>query len=544
MDQGRDNRVGNIMSLEELSPAEFDQLARDYLRRHTLSRRSVLFGGAAASAAALLGLPAFAQAPKKGGTFRVGRSEEPDTLDPHKTTLSISSMTMQLVHEPLARRDVNGGVVPALAERWEFSNGNKTVTFYLKPGATFHDGTPADAEAVAYTVARHMSPTTASPSAFFLGPVERAEVINPTTVAYHYKEPFVPIWVGLTLGYTAPLSRKAVEALGDRFGRQPIGAGPFRFVSWSPDRGIRFERYKDYKVGPVPNIDAVEFLHYPEDATRLAALETGEINAIYSGQSVPLDAVRRLKGRDDITLIQRPAQMMRALAFNQKLAPTNNPDVRKALCHAVDPQRVVAFALDNNAKAATSPLPSTIKGFSEKAASKGYPFAPDKARAMLAAAGHGNGLQLKMIVNDTPPIRRTAEIIQAQLRDVGVTVTVESMPIGQWSVISKKGEHHLAISTYSYPDADIVFPVFHSTGALNRTFQDSSALDPLIEKQRVTFDETERMRILETIQDKIIAEAYWKPIFEPLNFALVDQKVKGAEMNLEGDILSPSLYLA
>ena len=283
-----------------------------------------------------------------------------------------------------------------------------------------------------------MSPATASPSAFFLGPIERTEVINPTTVAYHYKEPFVPIWVGLTLGYTAPLSRKAVEALGDRFGRQPIGAGPFRFVSWSPDRGIRFERYKDYKVGPMPNIDAVEFLHYPEDATRLAALETGEINAIYSGQSVPLDAVRRLKGRDDITLIQRPAQMMRALAFNQKLAPTNNPDVRKALCHAVDPQRVVAFALDNNAKAATAPLPSTIKGFSEKAASKGYPFAPDKARAMLAAAGHGNGLQLKMIVNDTPPIRRTAEIIQAQLRDVGVTVTVESMPIGQWSVSPRR----------------------------------------------------------------------------------------------------------
>lgn len=534
---------GNAMSLEELSPVEFDQLARDHLRRHALSRRSVLFGGAAASTTALLGLPAFAQAPKRGGTFRVGRSEEPDTLDPHKTTLAISSMTMQLVHEPLARRDTNGMVVPALAERWEFSNGNKTVTFFLKPGATFHDGTPADAEAVAYTVARHMSPATASPSAFFLGPIERAEVINPTTVAYHYKEPFVAIWVGLTLGYTAPLSRKAVEALGDQFGRQPIGAGPFRFVSWSPDRGIRFERYNDYKVGPQPNIDAVEFLHYPEDATRLAALETGEINAIYSGQSVPLDAIRRLKGRDDIALIQRPAQMMRALAFNQKLAPTNNPDVRKALCHAIDPQRVVAFALDNNAKVATSPLPSTINGFSEKAGAKGYPFNPDKARAMLAAAGHGSGLQLKMIVNDTPPIRRTAEIIQAQLRDVGVTVTVESMPIGQWAVISKKGEHHLAISTYSYTDADIVFPVFHSTGALNRTFQDSTALDPLIEKQRVTFDEAERMKILEEIQDKIMADAYWKPIFEPLNFALVDQKVKGAEMNLEGDILSPSLSM-
>jgi peptide/nickel transport system substrate-binding protein len=531
------------MQLSDLSPAEFDKLTQDHLRQQMISRRGVLLGGAAASAAAMLGTPAFAQA-KKGGTFRVGRSEEPDTLDPHKTTLSISSMTMQSIYEPLARRDVNGNVVPALAERWEFSNGNKTVTFFLKPGGTFHDGTPVDAEAVAWTVARHTSPATASPSAFFLGPIERAEVVNPTTVAYHYKEPFVAIWVGLTLGYCAPISKKAVETLGDRFGRQPVGAGPFRFVSWSPDRGIRLERYKDYKYGPTPNIDAVEFLHYPEDATRLAALETGEINAIYSGQSVPLDAIRRVRGRDNVVLIQRPAQMMRALAFNQKLAPTNNPDVRKALCHAVDPQRVVAFALDNNAKVATAPLPSTIKGFSEAAGSKGYPFDPAKARAMLAAAGVGSGLTLKMIVNDTPPIRRTAEIIQAQLKDVGVTVTVESMPIGQWSVISKKGEHHLAISTYSYPDPDIVFPVFHSTGALNRTFQDSKELDTLIEQQRISFNETERQRLLDRIQETIIADAYWKPLFEPLNFALVDKSVQGAAMNTEGDILSPSISLS
>jgi peptide/nickel transport system substrate-binding protein len=293
------------MQLSDLSPAEFDKLTQDHLRQQMISRRGVLLGGAAASAAAMLGTPAFAQA-KKGGTFRVGRSEEPDTLDPHKTTLSISSMTMQSIYEPLARRDVNGNVVPALAERWEFSNGNKTVTFFLKPGGTFHDGTPVDAEAVAWTVARHTSPATASPSAFFLGPIERAEVVNPTTVAYHYKEPFVAIWVGLTLGYCAPISKKAVETLGDRFGRQPVGAGPFRFVSWSPDRGIRLERYKDYKYGPTPNIDAVEFLHYPEDATRLAALETGEINAIYSGQSVPLDAIRRVRGRDNVVLIQRP----------------------------------------------------------------------------------------------------------------------------------------------------------------------------------------------------------------------------------------------
>ncbi|RZS79505.1 peptide/nickel transport system substrate-binding protein [Phyllobacterium myrsinacearum] len=526
------------MSLRKMSPQEFDLLTRDYLRRSVLSRRTFLTGAAALGMTAGLGLPGSnAGAAQTGGTLRVGRAEEPDTLDPHKTTLSVSSTTMDLIYEPLARRGFEGEVIPAFAESWQFSNENRTLTFKLKPGVKFHDGSPCDAEAVAWTVARHLDPRTASSSVFVLGPLERAEVIDPLQVAYHFTEPFIPVWEGLTIGYAAPISRKAVEADGDQYGRRPVGAGPFRLVSWSTDRGMRLERNDDYAPIAAPaRIDAVEFFHYPEDATRMAAFETGEINAIYTGNSVPLDGIRRLRNNPDATLIERPAQLMRALVFNQKRPPFNNPVVRRAFCHAIDQKRLIAFALDGLAVAATSPIASSIVGYSPKTAELGYAYDPAKGKALLAEAGIAPGLKVKLVTSDNPIIRRTAEVVQAQLRDIGVDVAIETMPIAQWSAVTSKGEQDMVISTYAYGEADVVYPFLHSKGSLNRAFHENADLDAMIARQRVTADTAARQDILDKIQAFVVTEAYWKPLFEPLNFAVVSKDVVDARMNTAGEL--------
>ncbi|WP_417584651.1 ABC transporter substrate-binding protein [Pelagibacterium sp.] len=525
------------MSLTKLSPKEFDALARDYAKRFSISRRGFLAGSAAMGAAAGIGLPGIALAQEATGILRVGRAQEPDTLDPHRTTLSVSSTTMDLIYEPLARRDYDGNVVPGLAESWEFSNENRTLTFKLKPGAVFHDGTPCDAEAVAWTVARHLDPEAASPSAFFLGPLERAEAIDAQTVAYHFTEPFVPVWVGLTLGYSAPISPTAVEALGDDFGRQPVGSGPFKFVSWSTDRGIRLDGFAGYEaIATPPRIEALEFIHYPEDSTRIAAFETGEINAIYTSGAVPLDAVRRLRQNPDATVIERPAQMMRALVFNQQRTPFDNADVRKAFAHAIDIERLIAFALDGNAVPAYSPISSAISGYSPATAEQGYGYDPEAARQLLADAGHGDGLSVTLVANDTPIIRRTAEIIQAQLAEIGVEILIETLPIAQWSAQTALGEQDMVISTYSYSDADIVYPVLHTTGALERTFHENGELDAMIEEQRITVDPDARQEILDAIQELVVSQAYWKPLFEPLNFAIVANNVIDAQMNTAGEL--------
>ena len=531
------------MSLSDLSPHAFDRLAREYLKKNAISRRGVMVGAAAMAGAMSLGRPGFASEATSGGTLRVGRAEEPDTLDPHKTTLSVSSMTMDQIYEPLTRRDFDNNVVPGLAESWEFSNGNRTLTFRLKPGAMFQDGTPLDAEAVAWTVARHLDPATESTSLFFIGPLDHAEAIDPVTVAYHYTEPFVPVWVGLTLGYTAPISRAAVEERGDRFGREPVGGGPFRLVSWSPDRGMRLERFEEYTVNPQPHVDAIEFIHYPEDSTRLAALETGEINAVYFGASVPLDAVSRLRRNDELDLQERPAQMMRTLIFNQSMPPFDNLEVRQAFSHAIDQERLIAFALDGHAVPAHSPIASSIPGFDPATVDMGYGYDPERARELLARNGLAEDFECTLICNDTPVIRRSAEVVQAQLREVGVSVSIESLPIAQWSALSSQGGHHISLSTYTYPDADIVFPAIHTSGALNRMFVTYPELDEMIERQRVTADPDERQQILNSIQEFVLSGAHWKPLFEPLNFAVFANEVQNARLKSGGDVLLSELWI-
>jgi len=528
------------MSLEDLSSRKFLALTEQYLRRHVLSRRAALAGLAAA---ALAPGSATAQTPRRGGTLHVGRVEEPDTLDPHKTSLSIANATMSMIYEPPARRDDDGKVVPAFAQGWEFRDGNKTVVFHLRPGITFHDGSPCDAEACVFTVKRMLDKATAAPAAFLLGPIDTAEAIDAQTVAYKYKQPFVPLWVGLTLGYCGILPPGAVQKAGAAFGRAPVGAGPFKFVSWSPDGGIRLARNETYKCGPVPWLDGVQLTQYPEDATRVAALQSGEINAMFSGQSVPLDRVRSLRASTGIQLQQRVSQSTRALCFNESLKPTDDLRVRQAICHAVDPKRIIALALDGNASVAYGPMPSAIPGYDKKVEELAWRYDPARAKELLAAAGVAANTELKLICNDSPSIGRSAEIVQAQLREVGLAVSIQSMPIGQVVVLTKKAEHHIYLYTYAYPDPDVLYPVFNSKGSLYRDFAVDPDIDAWTEQSRVEFDDVKRQALYDRIQERLVEQAHWAPLFEPLNFAAFDSTVQGATLRSDGDVDVAKIWL-
>lgn len=529
------------MSLEDLSPRRFMALTEAYARRYTLTRRSALAGLAAAAAAPRMAL---AQTPKRGGALRVGRDQEPDTLDPHKTSLAVANATMSMIYEPLARRDADGKVAPALAEGWEFRDNNRTIVFHLRKGVTFHDGAPCDAAACAFTVNRMLDKATACPTVFLLGPLDSVEVIDPLTVAYKFKQPFVPMWVGLTLAYCGILPPGAVQKLGVGFGRSPVGAGPFKFTSWSPDGGIKFARNDAYTCGPVAWLDSVQLTQYPEDATRVAALQSGEINAIFNGQSVPLDRVRSLKSDSEMHLEQRVSQSTRALCFNQSLKPMDDLRVRQAICHGVDPTRVIALALDGNASVAYGGLASAIPGYDKRVEQLAYKYDPAKTEELLAAAGIKPGTELKLICNDTPSVRRSAEIVQAQLKDVGLDISIQSMPIGQVVVQSKKKEHHIYFYTYAYPDADALYVIFNSKSALYRDYADDPDIDAWTDQSRVEFDDAKRQALYDKVQERLVEQAHWAPLFEPLNFAAFDQSVQGGALRSDGDVDVTKIWLS
>ena len=185
---------------------------------------------------------------------------------------------------------------------------------------------------------RHLADTTASPTSWMLGPIAGTEVIDDMTIAYHYTAPFVPLWVGLGYSYCAPISKAGVEAHGDAFGRNPIGTGPFKFVRWDPDQGIELVRNDEhnwatpwYSNEGKAYLERVEYVVIPEDATRIAALLSGDVDCISGTDAVPVDKLRQIEATEGYKTYSRPAVGVFFAMMNQKMAPMDDPRVRQAI---------------------------------------------------------------------------------------------------------------------------------------------------------------------------------------------------------------------
>jgi peptide/nickel transport system substrate-binding protein len=516
----------------------FEQQTYEYARTWArLTRRGVLKGAVAAS---LLVSP-FARAQKPGGTLRIARGQESDTLDPQKTALLVAHEIAWQIYDSLIYLDESGTVYPGLALSWAFSNENKTVTFKLRPGINFHDGAPFNAEAVRFTVERHLSPATASPTSWILGPIDHVEVIDDMTIAYHYKTPFVALWVGLSYSYCAPISPTGVKTYGDKFGRNPVGTGPFKFVKWEPDRGITLARNDAhtwatpmYTNKGAPFLEGATYVVIPEDATRLAALESGEVDVISGTDSVPVDKIGALKRNPDLAVYTRPAVGVYYSYINTKIEPLDDVRVRKAINYAVDREKIIALVLDGNGKPAHSPVGSAF-GYYDPATEKiGYAHDPDKARALLKEAGQDGGFTVDYFVIDNPVYRRVAEVVQQDLAAVNIRVRIQAYPVGELFSLGPKGKAGLLFFYYTYSDPDLLFALLRSGQAISWSFQNDPELDTLLDQQRVEFENDKRRALLSKIQQRVTDEALWLFLYEGIYVAAMRKEVKGLTLDTVG----------
>ena len=525
--------------------SSFEQKTYEYARQWTQSRRDFLKTGAAVFSSALAGgaglltlaQPAFGATP--GGHIRIARGQETDTLDPQKTTLLVAHEIMWQIYDSLIYLDEKGNVYPGAAVGWEFSDDNKTVAFKLRPGVNFHDGTPLNAEAVKWSFDRHMNPETASPTAWMYGPIDDVEVIDDMTVAYHYKEPFAPLWVGLSYSYCAPVSRAAVEKYGDLFGRNPVGTGPFKFESWQPDQGIKLIRNDQhdwatpwYNNDGKAYLESAEYIVIPEDATRIAALTTGEVDAISGTESVPSDKIKRLSATPGLKVFSRPAVGVYELILNTKRPPLDDVRVRRAINHAIDKEKLVVLTLDGQGKPAHSPVASSYAQYDPRAEARDYQYDVDKAKALLKEAGVAEGLTLKYLNIDS--YTKQAEVIQQDLAAVGINIEISNYPVAEWFAIGGKGEYDLSFFYYTYSDPDLIYPFFITGGGLNWSFHSNQELDDLNNKQRIAFDPEERKQIIYRMQEIIHDEAYWVNLWEGTYLAVMNERVMGLELDVVG----------
>jgi peptide/nickel transport system substrate-binding protein len=386
-------------------------------------------------AAMAVGAWVFAQ---PGSQIVIGLQAEPVTLDVAQLSDYNSSRTAMPMFEGLVRfADGSTDVEPGLAERWEVSDDGLTYTFFLRPGVSFHDGTPVNAEAVEFSFERQLDPahpyhdTGTFPYAeFTLGNIASIEVVDELTVRLTLRENFAPFLSNLAMHAAALVSPTAVMASGADFSENPVGAGPYRFVSWRRGVEVVLERNPDYwRV--TPQVERLIYRPIIEDQARLAALEAGEVDLAVN---LPPDDLPRLRSDARFTFSEQAGMHTWYVVFNVTKEPFGDARVRQAVAHAIDRQAIVDAVLGGTGVLAKNFLPPVVWGYTEDVPE--YPYDPERARELLAEAGYPDGFEVEFWVPASgsgmqQPVAM-GTVIQDYLSRVGIEATIQQFEWGTY----------------------------------------------------------------------------------------------------------------
>ncbi|MEW6325869.1 MAG: ABC transporter substrate-binding protein, partial [Nitrospirota bacterium] len=366
----------------------------------------------------------------------------PVTLDPRFATDAYSERITHLLYSSLVHTDAAFRVEPELAERWEQPDP-ATYRFTLRRGVRFHDGRELTAEDVRYTFASILDPATASPHRAIYEMIDRIAVPEPYVIEFHLRAPHAPFLVNLVRGIVpAPLA----DSAGRDFSRRPVGSGPFRFVRWAADERIELAAFSGY-YGGAPAIGGIVVKIVPEETIRLLEVQKGNIDLIQN--ALPPEMLPGLDADGRFRVLAAPSTTYTYLGFNLRDRRLADRRVRQALAHAIDRSAIIKELLRGQAVEATGLLAPAHWAYEPAVARHDYD--PGWARALLDAAGlpdpDGDGPALRTTfgfkTSHNELARRIAEVIQQQLADVGVGMTIRSHEWGTFYADIKSGNFEL-----------------------------------------------------------------------------------------------------
>ena len=382
----------------------------------TFTRTRTFLAVAALVTASLLG-SAFAR------TVTIATSAQPETLDPHVTSATSSFQTMKAIYDTLVEPDQNAVIVPGLAHAWTVSPDGLQLSFALREGVLFHDGSELDSADVAASIRRLQAE--GSPKANEFAMIVDIQTPDALTVDLTLDRPAPALLDSFASGWGAIVPAELIEA-GHDFGNRPIGTGPYVFREWVRDSFVRLAANPDYYLG-APEVDEVVIRYVADTSVQFQGLQTGEFDVAVDIAAVDWPAV---EGDARFVLEQGPSGLALVSALNTRRPYLEDPRVRQALNYAVDAETVLevayggGFPIGTFMEAGSPWLPETIEP---------YPYDPERARELLREAGVPQGWTLDMALPQPYDTHITAgQIIQDMLGDVGVTVDIRIVEWGVW----------------------------------------------------------------------------------------------------------------
>ncbi len=458
-------------------------------------------------------------------TLNIALSTDITSLDPQGHNDISSEKISFLLFNRLFKLNTDFEVVPDLAESWEQPSDTEWV-IKIKEGVLFHDGSEMKASDVKYSLERSM---TMPKVQHVLAEVDSIEVVDDYTVKITTKTAFAPFLFTLVHAGASILPEAYVES-GDEFS-MPIGSGPYKFVEWVSGDKVALVKNEDYyDADNMGQMNEIVFKVIPEGTSRTIALETGEVDVVFE---LPSNDVGKVEEASDLKMYTSPSTRIDYLGMNTQMAPFDNQLVRQAFNYAVDKESVMLVAIDGTGVPTESILAPSMLGY--KAA--GYTYDPEKAKELLAEAGYPDGFDMVLWASGDQR-KRMAEVIQANLMDVGITATIEMLEWGTYIDALMAGEGQAFVMGWtSNPDPDSTLtPLYYSgsVGGMNFTRIVDDKIDELIMAGRVEMDLQKRIEIYNELHAYGMEKAPLVPLFTKNNLVGANAALSGVEMSPQG----------
>jgi peptide/nickel transport system substrate-binding protein len=413
------------------------------LKALSLSMRSLV--SAVLAVAALTFTPSVVVAAKD--KIVIGMSVEPTGLDPTiAAPVAIGQVVWQNVFEGLVKIDRDGKVQPQLAQSWDISEDGRLYTFVLREGVQFHDGSAFDAQSAKFALDRARGAGSVNPQKRFFTGIESVDAQDAKTLVIKLNEPNANLLYHL--GWPASVMVSASSADGNKV--TPIGTGPYKFSNWSKGNSVELVRNDAYwDKDQLPEITTAIFRFVNDPQAQAAALKAGDIDAFPQFGAPELMAT--FEGDSRLAVHIGNTEMKVVAGLNNTRAPFNDKRVRQALMMAIDRQTVIDGAWSGFGTAIGSHFTPNTSAYVDTTAV--MPYDVDRAKALLAEAGFADGLSITIKAPQMAYAQRSAQMLQAMLAEIGVTLTIETTEFpAKWVAdVLTKADYEMTIVAHAEP---------------------------------------------------------------------------------------------
>ena len=454
-----------------------------------------------------------------GGSIVVGIQQDIDSLDPHKATAAGTKEILFNIFEGLVKPDENGHLIGAVASDYTISEDGLVYTFTLRDGVKFHNGNAVTAEDVKYSLERVSGLLDGTPLISTMSAITAVDILDEKTVQ-------VTVGSANTELIYSFVAAVIPAGSGEEEGADPVGTGPFSYVSYKPQEGIVLAKNPEYWQEGLPHVDQVEFKIVGDGDTALMELQGGTID-IYPYLTDSQAQVIQ----NNYQVISSATTMVQALYLNNGTAPFDDVRVRQAICYALDKEEINEFVGGGTGMLISSCMPPTLKDYyTDLNDTYGTTANVEKAKELLTDAGYADGFDMEIaIVSDYEFHMQTGEVIVEQLKKVGINATIQGMEHSEWLKKVYNGREFDATITCLTSDMTPGYLMnrFQTTSGKNFINFASPEYDEVYQKAQAAIDLTEKAEYYKQLQKILCDQAGSVFIQTPADKTALSNRIAG-----------------